>query len=327
MMIRKCRLAGKPSITATQMLESMINNPRPTRAEVSDVANAIYDGTSMVMLSGETAAGKYPIKALQVMLAVVAEAENDIDFPKRFADMLELKFHDTQSAVALATVSTAYNTNARAIFCISCSGRTGRLTSRLRPAMPILVLTPSKKVYNQLAANWGVIPILCPENLDCEKAYDFISEVAVKKAFVSCGDLVTVSLGRPFGVAGTTNMMMVKSIGNVLVRGFKGYGKRTHGRIAIVYSPDKVDGFSTKDKIIVLTKCDETYLPLIKRAAGIVLENHIDDIESEKYALVLSKALDIPTLVRADLASNILHEDQLVTLNPEQALIYDGIIQ
>ena len=160
MMIRKCYLAGKPSITATQMLESMINNPRPTRAEASDVANAIYDGTSAVMLSGETAVGKYPLDTVMMMRSIIAEAEDDIDYRDFFELHSNLVYHDVPSALTLAAVKTGYSSNAKAIFVFTNGGSTARLVSRLRPEMAIIAMTPDIHCYHHLAINWGVVPML-----------------------------------------------------------------------------------------------------------------------------------------------------------------------
>ncbi len=157
MMIRKCCLAGKPSVTATQMLESMINNPRPTRAEASDVANAIYDSTSAVMLSGETAMGKYPIEAVKVMKGIIEVAESDFEYKNFFEVHTRNVYHDVPSAVTLATVKTAYSSNAQAIFVLTSKGGTSRLVSRLRPSVPIIAMTPYEKCYHQMALNWGVV--------------------------------------------------------------------------------------------------------------------------------------------------------------------------
>jgi pyruvate kinase len=327
MMIRKCILSGKPSITATQMLESMTHNPRPTRAEVSDVANAIYDSTSMVMLSGETAVGKFPIHTVEVMKSIIKEAEEDCDYQSRFKKMLKIHFHDTPSAVTLATVNTAYSTGAKAIFILSSSGRTARLISRLRPGLPLLVLTSSEKVYHQLIANWGVTPVLSKNEDNLKKAYSFLSKESIKMNFVEYGDLVIVTAGSHFGVKGSTNMMMVKSIGDVLVRGHQGYGEIVQGQIIIDFSTEQTPPESIAGKILVITRCDESYLPFIKEAAGIILQNHIDDTNSENYALTIGKKLNTPTLVRADLAVNFLKEEQLVTLSPKQSLVYNGAVQ
>lgn len=326
MMIRKCYLAGKPSVTATQMLESMINNPRPTRAEVSDVANAIYDSTSAVMLSGETAVGKYPLETVHMMASIVAEAETDFPYRSFFNEHAALVYHDVPSAVTLATVKTAYSSNAQAIFAFTSKGSTARLLSRLRPSMPIIAMTPNEKGFHQMAINWGVIPVLGRVCTTVVEAFGEISAYALEQQLVSYGDLVVVTAGAPFGISGTTNMMIVENIGDVLVRGYVGYGKRVHGNIAIVLSPETEKPYTVRGKLLVITKCDESYLPFIQEASGIILQNHIDDVVSEKYALETAKALDKTTLVRADAACRILKEGQLVTIDPDKALVYNRIL-
>lgn len=325
MMIRKSYLGGKPSVTATQMLESMMQNPRPTRAEASDVANAIYDSTSAVMLSGETAIGKYPIEVVKVMKAIITETESDFSYYEFFKQTTQRVFYDVPSAVSQASVNTAYSANAKAIFAFTTSGSTARLLSRLRPEMPIIAMTPSPKVYHQLALSWGVIPILCAEAQNIEEAKKRISAFALEKGIVSYGDLVVITAGSPFGRAGTTNMMVVDSIGDVLVRGSEGGGGCIHGKVLLHPKPDD-QTYSVRGKIIVINTCDETYLPLLKSASGVILQNLVDDHESERYLKKMSSQLSLTYILRAEGASDVLRNEQLVTLDPHTALVYKGII-
>lgn len=326
MMIRKSYLAGKPVVTATQMLESMINNPRPTRAETSDVANAIYDSTSAVMLSGETAIGRYPIETVNVMRSIIEEAEADFNYRAFFDQHAPLVYHDVPSAVTLATVKTAYSSNAKAIFAFTRGGSTARLLSRLRPKMPIIAMTSQEKSFHQLAFNWGVIPFYYPSCQTIREGFEKISNFALENHLASYGDLVVVTAGNPFGVSGTTNMMIVESIGDVLVRGHVGYGSRVHGNVTIVLAPETKKPYAVKDQLLVIAKCDDSYLHLIGEAAGIILQNHINDIASEKYAKKVALNLGKPVLLRADAACRILKEGQLVTLDPEKALVYKGVV-
>lgn len=212
MMIRKCCLAAKPVITATQMLESMINNPRPTRAEVSDVANAIYDSTSSVMLSGETAVGRYPVETVEMMGSIIEESENDFDFENFFMSHKLLSYENISASIAFSAVNTAYTTKAGAIFCFTHSGFTARILSKFRPRMPIIALTRSEKVYHQLALNWGVIPLLLPEMDNFQDAFAQAAKFAVARKILQRGDLVVVTSGEPFWESGTTNVMLVHSI-------------------------------------------------------------------------------------------------------------------
>lgn len=324
MMIRKSFLASKPCVTATQMLESMMINPRPTRAETSDVANAIYDSTSAVMLSGETAIGNYPVEVVKVMKAIIEEAEDDFSYYEFFKQCTQRVFYDVPSSVASASINTAYSANAKAIFAFTTTGSTARLLSRLRPEMPIIAMTPNPKAYHQLALSWGVIPILCSEAHTIEEAKKYISEYALEKGLVQYGDLVVITAGTPFGRAGTTNMMIVDSIGDVLVRGSEGMGNRVSAKILLQPSPENNE-YRARGRILVINNCDESYLPLLKNAAGVIMQNHVDDIESERYLKKIAKTLDLPIILRAEGASDVLRDEQLVTLDPSQAIIYKGV--
>lgn len=324
MMIRKCFQACKPSITATQMLESMITNARPTRAEVSDVANAIYDGTSAIMLSGETAVGKYPIETVLCMNRIAKEAEADFDYRQFFDRHSERDYHDLASAIALASVKTAYSANAKAIFAFTHTGRTARFVSRLRPEMPIIAVTSSEKVYHQLASNWGVVPVLSPECANAKQAFAAASHHALSKGIISFGDVVVVMAGTPFGKKGSTNMMVVENIGDVLVRGHKGFGPKIKGKISFLFSPEGCDPSLLDGRIVVIPHCDSSFISALKLSAGVILQNYIGDIASEKYAAVLAKTFEIPVMYRADGAMAILSEDEEVTLDPQKGLVYRG---
>jgi pyruvate kinase len=324
MMIRRCYQACKPSITATQMLESMITNPRPTRAEASDVANAIYDSTSCIMLSGETAIGKYPIEAVQRMRSIASVAEADFNFASFFEEYSQRDYHDVSSAVALAAVKTAYSANAKAIFAFSTSGMTARFLSRLRPAMPIIAVTPHKMVYHQMALNWGVIPILVEGCQNAKEAFSAASSFALSKGLISFGDLVVVTAGAPFGKKGTTNMMMVENIGEVLVRGHKGFGPKVSGKISCVLSPEGKTFEEFEGRLVVIPHCDHAFLAVLKAAAGVILQNYIGDITSEKYAALIAKTFEISVMTRADGAMTILKENEEVTLDPQRGLVYRG---
>jgi len=212
MMIRKCYLAGKPVVTATQMLESMIHQPRPTRAEVSDVANAIYDSSSAVMLSGETAIGKYPLECVRIMKSIITEAEDDFNYAELFDQHAKILCNDVQSAVTLASVKTANSLNVKAIFTFTHSGQTARLISRLRPKMPIIALTPNPKTFQQLALNWGIIPVLATHSTNIDEAFQEASDFAKRAGYVLPDDVVVLTTGTPFFMAGTTNTILVERI-------------------------------------------------------------------------------------------------------------------
>lgn len=324
MMIRKCCQACKPVITATQMLESMIQYPRPTRAEVSDVANAIYDSTSCIMLSGETAVGKYPIETVQRMKSIAQEAEADFNYIDFFDSVSRRDYHDVSSAVSLAAVKTAYSANAKVIFAFTTSGQTARRVSRLRPEMPIIAVTTSLKCYNQLALNWGVVPLLAHHCKTVEEAFLLASQFALSRALISFGDVVVVTSGAPFGKKGTTNMMRVENVGEVLVRGHKGHGPKVSGPIIFVLAPEAYQPSDLEGKLVIIPHCDNTFLPVLKKAAGVILQNYIGDTASEKYAALVAKTYSISVMSRADGAMSILNEGDEVTLDPQKGIIYRG---
>jgi len=215
-MIRKCYQAFKPVATATQMIESMINSPRPTRAEVSDVANAIYDSTSAVMLSGETAIGKYPIETVRLMRNTILETEKDFKFEDFFYnDAARQVFDDISSSVALAAVKTAYSAQGKALVALTTSGFTARIMARFRPEMPIIAITSNEKTYNQIAFLWGTVPVH-QKVKDVKEGVQTASTFCLSNNLAKTGDLIIVTSGTPFGVSGTTNTMVVDAIGNAL---------------------------------------------------------------------------------------------------------------
>jgi len=212
MMIRECYPKAKPVITATQMLESMIYHPRPTRAEVSDVANAIYDSSSAVMLSGETAMGFYPISVVQMMKSIIQEAEDKFLYDEFFQTTSTHHLRNISFSVAKAAVKTAYNLEAKAIFALTSSGLTARVISSFRPKMPIIVLTPSQEVYYQMALTWGVIAAPPCSVESVEEAFIYLANFAKQRKIVSPADTVVLTAGSSFGVKGSTNMLIVEKI-------------------------------------------------------------------------------------------------------------------
>ena len=210
--IRKGLVAGKPVITATQMLDSMMRNPRPTRAEVSDVANAVYDGSSCVMLSGETAGGKYPIEALTAMVGIVCETESSIHYWRQLEKKRVLPASNINDAITHTCCLTAKDLNATAILAATSSGRTARMISRFRPACPIAALAMHEKVRRQLAISWGVIPFLTGEVTSTDRIFSLSVEVALKEGLVQKGDTVVITAGVPLGKSGSTNLIKAQVV-------------------------------------------------------------------------------------------------------------------
>ena len=208
-LIRKGYNSDKQVITATQMLESMITNPRPTRAEITDVANAIYDGTSAIMLSGETAAGAFPIETVKTMALIAETTENDIDYRARFARRENCRSSNIANAIAHATVTTAHDLGAKAIITVTKKGSTARLISKYRPLYPIISCTTSDIVCRQMNMSWGVEPLLIDEQNNTDELFNRAVQAAKEAGYVEAGDIVVITAGVPIGVSGTTNLMKV----------------------------------------------------------------------------------------------------------------------
>lgn len=213
-LIKKGYNAGKQVVTATQMLESMITNPRPTRAEITDVANAIYDGTSAIMLSGETAAGAYPVEAVKTMALIAENTENNIDYKGRFAVRRSNPEGSIAEAIAHATVTTAHDLDASVIITVSLGGQTARLISKYRPCCPIVSCTMSEVVCRQMNMSWGVVPFIIDEKKSTDELFAAAVEAAEEHRLVEDGDLVAITAGVPLGISGTTNLMKVERIGH-----------------------------------------------------------------------------------------------------------------
>lgn len=326
--IQQCALSGKISITATQMLDSMIRNPRPTRAEVSDVANAIFDGTSAVMLSGETASGKYPIEAFRTMHDIAIKAEGSIDY---WGQMLrrDLPLIPTvANAISHATCMTAMDIKATSIITMTLAGRTARLVSRFRPSCPIIASTTSPKSLFQLNLIWGVFPILAEEEKD---DLESVLEASIKKSkkskLLNDGDTVVITGGSPMGVSGTTNMIRVLSIGHSYTQG-KGQissdpsQNRITGKVMIVTNPEESHSFRNHINpsiplIIVAPYTNNLMMPLLRQASALIVE----DEDPTSHASTTAMALDIPVLLSCRGATKVLRDEQLVTLDAEKGIV------
>lgn len=214
--IRSCYQSGKVAITATQMLESMINNPIPTRAEISDVANAVFDGTSAVMLSGESAAGKYPVRAVKTMAKIAEQAETDAFDMNAYSDMkYEIDFTDTTNAMCDAACTTARDLNVQAIIAVTKHGQTARRMSKFRPYEPIVAATPVEKTYHQLSLSWGVYPALAKYQMTTDDLFIHAVDCAKQIDMVKNGDKVVITAGIPLDTPGNTNMIKVQTVGDL----------------------------------------------------------------------------------------------------------------
>jgi pyruvate kinase len=316
MMIRKCLKAGKTVVTATQMLESMITNPRPTRAEVSDVANAIYDSSSCIMLSGETACGQYPEDAVSMMKEIALVSEEDFDYRKFYHAEFAQDLEEKGFSIASASVKSAISAHAKAIFSTTFSGASARLLSRFRPSMPIFALTNVEKTYHQLSLAWGVIPVAPQDVTTLEQGMDILSEYALNHHFLEKGDLVVVTTSIPFASSNSANIMTLEAIGGVLVRGELGLGDKVSGKISLNHLS------VGKDTILVLSYFEKNQSDFIIKAKGVILDNFPEDDASCVALKEICTIHKIPYLLKADGALNLLNEGQPVVLDPSQKAVF-----
>lgn len=320
MLIHKAYNAGLQVITATQMLDSMMKNPRPTRAESTDVANAIYDGTSAIMLSGETAAGAYPIEALKTMARIACRTEEDINYIRRFAVREVKDAPNVTNAISHAAVTTAHDLGAKAVIAVTKSGATARMISKFRPACPIICCTTDPTAQRQMNLSWGVIPLLAEEKTDVDDLFEHAVELAVNKDLLASGDLVVITAGAPLGISGTTNLLKVHLVGNILVQGTGVGHLHACGNLCVASDEeDALERFRPGD-ILAIPQTSNRLLPLMKEAAGIITE--ADGLNS--HAAIVGMALEKPVLVGAKNATHILKSGTTVTLSTERGVVIYG---
>lgn len=322
MIIEKCYKGGKPVITATQMLDSMIKNPRPTRAESSDVANAVYDGTSAVMLSGESAAGKYPIESVKTMAKIALKAEQSIDYGKRLSVMQFDMMDSITNAISFATCTTALHLKAAAIISVTHSGETARMISRFRPSCPIIAPTENPRVHRQLSLSWGVVPCLVDELTTIEDMFEVGVEKALEVNMVKNGDIVVITAGFPGGVSGTTNLLKVHTVGNVLVKGTGIVKGKVTGPICVARTIEDMDKNFNNGDIVVVENTNNDMMPYLRNASAIIVEESALD----SHAVTVGLALDIPVLIGAENALCILKNSSVVTVDTNNGLVLSDIV-
>ena len=316
MIIKKVSGAGKVVITATQMLDSMMKHPRPTRAEATDVANAIYDGTSAIMLSGETAAGQYPIEALKTMVRIAVRTECDINYLQRFKDRKNMSSPDVTNAISHATCTMAGDLNAAAILAVSKSGRTARMISKYRPYSPIIGACLTEKVYRQLGLSWGVAPLLLEQKNKAEELFDYAVDTAEAAGLISKGDVVVLTAGVPLGVSGTTNLIKVQVAGHILVKGKGIAGKKIAANLCVCHSEEDLANFKEGD-IIVAADTNNCMMKQMRQASGLIVEADSDSC----HAAIAGLSLDIPVLIGAKNALEVLKSSAYVELDSENGVV------
>ncbi len=318
-LIQACNLAGKPVITATQMLDSMIRQPRPTRAEASDVANAIFDGTDAVMLSGETAAGAYPLESVQTMARIARRTEEALDDKKVFESLESPQQKTVTDAISYATCRSAHELGAVAIISATQSGHTARMVSKYRPKAPIIAVTPRERIATALTLTWGVYPLLSTPTFHTEEVFNTAVQVALDSGFIKNGDLVILTAGVPVGVPGTTNFMRIDTVGEVLIQGL-GVGKTVvTGEVFVALSAEETEKMEEK-QILVAPCTDKDYLPAMEKASAIITE--AGGLTS--HAAIVGLNLGIPVIVGAAGATRELTTGLLITVETVRGLVYRG---
>ena len=307
---------GKPIVTATQMLDSMIVNPRPTRAEISDVANAIYDGTSAIMLSGETAAGAYPVEALKTMSAIAERTENEVHYrDNRLVDASNGQI-SVSDATAHAACLTAKDVNASAIVTVSESGNTARLLSKYRPAQPIIACVMNEQVQRQLAISWGITPLMMPLAHSTDELIEMSTSLAKENGYLHDGELAVVTAGVPVGVSGTTNMIKIHMIGNCLATGV-GIGPEgaalanATGKACVCHNLDELRAKFKPGMVLVVSSTSNEMLSYVRDAAAIVVE----EPGLNSHAAIAGKALLKPTIVGAAGATSHIRDGLMVAVD------------
>lgn len=321
-LIEKCYISGKRVITATQMLESMTHNPRPTRAETSDVANAVYDGTSAVMLSGETAVGSYPVRALKTMAQICTKAEDDINYIKRF----EARHFDTvigvPNAISHSACTTAHDLGAAAIITVSKSGFTARVISGFRPNCPIIAGCMNDKVFRQLALSWGVTPIHTKMKKTTDALFDHVVEEALAQTnLITKGDIAVITGGAPLGISGTTNILKVQLVGDVLLSGMSASNKSVCGTVCVAKNTaEALKNFKDGD-ILVIPETNNDLVGILRKASAIITEKS----GLTSHAAVVGMTLDIPVICGAEGATEILKNGTTITIDGSRGQVYGGV--
>jgi len=320
LLVDKCTSAGKPVIIATQMLDSMINNPRPTRAEVSDVANAIFDGADAIMLSGETAAGKYPVEVVETMARIAYRAEQALPY----ADILRRKRTrenpSVTDAISYATCATASNLGASAIITATRTGQTARMVAKYRPQAAIVAATPDEKTVRKLALVWGVYPVLIDDVSGTDDLFEEAVRAALAANYIKNGDLVVLTAGVPTGRSGATNLMKVHIVGEILVQGMGIGSEVAKGPVRIIHGEGDVNRIQPGD--IVVTYSADSYLgPYLSSIGALIAEE--GGLTSN--AAIMGLNARIPVIVGARDAMRKLQDGMLVTVDTPRGKVYRGL--
>ncbi|KMT21057.1 pyruvate kinase [Clostridium cylindrosporum] len=320
MIIEKCNFEGKFVITATQMLDSMIRNPRPTRAEASDIANAIFDGTDAIMLSGETANGKYPLESFITMRTIAEKAETALKYDEVHQVRKKKAVANTTNAISFGCATASGELGAAAIIAATQSGHTAKMISKYRPKCPIIATTPYDKVARQLSLVSGVIPIIVPESDSVDELLDSSIEESLNRELLKKGDLIVFAAGVPVGYTGTTNMMRIHVVGDILANG-SGMGSSTYGYACVVKNEGEIENnLNTGDILVAKTLSKKAMHFVLDRAGGVILENG----GLTSHIAIECISMNIPIIVGAKGSTDIIKTGSLITIDTINGLVYSG---
>ncbi|MFS0574873.1 pyruvate kinase [Sporosarcina sp. 179-K 3D1 HS] len=319
-MIEKCNQAGKPVITATQMLDSMQRNPRPTRAEASDVANAILDGSDAIMLSGETAAGLYPVESVMTMDRIARTAENAVNYRSVVSTRRREMHGNMTEAIGQAAAYTAINLKVKAVLAPTESGNTAKMIAKYRPGCPVIAVTSSENCAKKLTLVWGVYPIVGGRSSSIDEILEESVEESVKHQYVSHGDVVIITAGVPVGEAGSTNLMKIHIIGDMLAKG-QGIGRTVaYGKVVVAKNAEEALAYDTEGAILVTVATDREMMPAIEKCAGLITEEG----GLTSHGAVVGLSLGIPVIVGVENATSVIRHGYDVTMDAETGVIYNG---
>ncbi len=316
-----CRYQGKPVIVATQMLDSMIRNVRATRAEASDVANAVLDGADALMLSGETANGAHPVLTVETMARIIARTEREESPWSR--RLPEGKVEGIPDAVSKAAAMISDRMQARAVISLTRSGGTAQMVSKYRPGAPIIGATPEESTMRSLSMVWGVTPLLVPMGKDLETALDSATSIALKESLLDEGDLVVATAGFPIGSPGTTNSIQVMAVAKTLLRGLSLQKRDAWGVVVKAFSSSEAGEKMSDGAILVVRQTDRDYVPAMKKAAAVICEEG----GLTSHAAIVSLELRIPCLVSAKGALSALDDGMTVTVDGRRGVVYKGVVK
>lgn len=318
--IRKCNKAAKPVITATQMLDSMQRNPRPTRAETTDVANAIIDGTDCVMLSGETAAGKYPVEAVKTMRDICITTELSDDFEENIYQTEIDRKITTTNAISKSTCTIASQLRAKAIITCTASGNTAKAVSKFRPRTNIIACTIDEKVARRLSVSWGVYPIIVDTAYETDELIERAIVGALKENYVQEGDLTVLTAGIPLGVSGTSNLIKVHVIGDIIANGTGVGNKSVSAKVVVGSTKEELEGKFEDGDIIIAKYTDRDINEFMERSSGVIAENG----GLTSHTAVVAIHFGIPAILGVKNITNLLEDGDTITLDPLGGIIYKG---